>query len=120
MYILTVFFALGRVIKFVLSVWVAKVTKQNVFHNPGIYTKSTYLHSHDLSRLVTPLIKGHLILFYMYICKILNITKRSRNFFAMQGIEGGLSDLLLLLLMKKNYISKTRIYISSFMKKEIC
>jgi len=120
MYILTVFFALERVTKFVLSVVVAEITKQNVFHNPKTSTKSTYLHSHDLSRLVTPFIKGHLILFYMYICKILNITKRSRNFFAMQGIGCGLRILLLLFLMKRIYISKRRIYISSFMKKENC
>ena len=101
------FSAVGRVTKFVLYAGKCERAKQNVFHYPGKYTETTYLHSHSSSLAVQTINIIKIILNNMYICNILKFTKRSRNFFAMQGIEGGLSDLLLLLLNEESMCEST-------------
>ncbi len=71
--------------KFVLYFVSPNLTKQIILHNPEKYTQYTLLHE-TLSGSMGSRVKNGLInQFYMYICCLLNITKRSRAIFAMEG-----------------------------------
>jgi hypothetical protein len=92
-YIMKVFSPLEGHMKFVLYAKVHIVTKQILSHNPGNPTQTTLLHSTGFSEAAmgyTILINIH---YYMYICNILKITKRSREIFAM-GENGEILSLL--------------------------
>ena len=87
--------------------------KQNFPHNPGKPTQPTLLHCNRVRTGGDGLRRSNLIYFDMYICKILYLPKRPREFFAMGEKEEILSLLRFARNDKKriaNLHKYTRIY----------